>query len=129
MAINEKEIKDHPKPVFYESTKTILRQMANNICKINIKYLSKDIKSYLEALKRGMPTLFRQGFATGSNIILNFLAKPYGDSLVAALGITAKLYMIVRNIIIIIQTITPITNIFITIIIFIIFIIFIFFIF
>ncbi len=70
------------------------------ICKINIKYLSKDIKSYLEALKRGMPTLFRQGFATGSNIILNFLAKPYGDSLVAALGITAKLYMIVRNIII-----------------------------
>ena len=70
------------------------------VCKINFKYLSKDIKSYLEALKRGMPTLFRQGFATGSNIILNFLAKPYGDSIVAALGITAKLYMIVRNIII-----------------------------
>ncbi len=70
------------------------------LCKINIKYLTKDIKSYLEALKRGMPTLFRQGFATSSNIILNFLAKPYGDSLVAALGITAKLYMIVRNIIV-----------------------------
>ena len=36
MAINEKELKDLPKPVFYESTKTILRQMAKNICKINI---------------------------------------------------------------------------------------------
>ncbi len=70
------------------------------VCKIHVKYLTKDIKSYLEALKRGMPTLFRQGFATGSNIVLNFLARPYGDSLVAALGITAKLYMMVRNIII-----------------------------
>ena len=70
------------------------------VCKINVKYLTKDIRSYLEALRRGMPTLFRQGFATGSNIILNFLAKPYGDSIVAALGITAKLYMILRNIII-----------------------------
>ena len=36
MAINEKEIKDYPKPVFYESTETILGQMAKNICKINI---------------------------------------------------------------------------------------------
>ncbi len=70
------------------------------VCKINVKYLTKDIRSYLEALRRGMPTLFRQGFATGSNIILNFLAKPYGDSIVAALGITAKLYMILRNIIV-----------------------------
>ena len=70
------------------------------VCKINVKYLTKDIRSYLEALRRGMPTLFRQGFATGSNIILNFLAKPYGDSIVAALGITAKLYMLLRNIII-----------------------------
>ena len=70
------------------------------VCKINVKYLTKNIRSYLEALRRGMPTLFRQGFATGSNIILNFLAKPYGDSIVAALGITAKLYMVLRNIII-----------------------------
>ena len=30
MAINEKEIKDHPKPVFYESTKTILSDIKAN---------------------------------------------------------------------------------------------------
>ena len=36
MAINEKVIKDYPIPAFYESTKAILGQMANNIYKINI---------------------------------------------------------------------------------------------
>ena len=36
MAINEAALKDYPKPIFYESTKKILEQMAKNICKINI---------------------------------------------------------------------------------------------
>ena len=36
MAINEKELKDYPKPILYESTKKILDQMAKNICRINI---------------------------------------------------------------------------------------------
>ena len=36
MAINEKELKDYPKPIFFEETKTILEQMKKNICKINI---------------------------------------------------------------------------------------------
>ena len=36
MAINEAALQDYPKPIFYESTKTILEQMAKNICKINI---------------------------------------------------------------------------------------------
>ena len=36
MAINETALQDYPKPIFYESTKKILEQMANNICKINI---------------------------------------------------------------------------------------------
>ena len=35
-AIDEKELKDYPKPIFYESTKEILGQMTKNICKINI---------------------------------------------------------------------------------------------
>ena len=36
MSIYEKEIKNYPKPIFYESTEIILEQMAKNICKINI---------------------------------------------------------------------------------------------
>ena len=36
MEIDEKELKDYPKPILYESTKKILEQMAKNICKISI---------------------------------------------------------------------------------------------
>ena len=36
MAINEAALQDYPEPIFYESTKKILEQMAKNICKINI---------------------------------------------------------------------------------------------
>ena len=36
MAINEKELVDYPKPIFYEATKKILEQMTKNICKIII---------------------------------------------------------------------------------------------
>ena len=37
MEINEAELNDFPKPIFYETTKKILKQMAQNICKINIE--------------------------------------------------------------------------------------------
>ena len=36
MSINEAALQDYPEPIFYESTKKILEQMAKNICKINI---------------------------------------------------------------------------------------------
>ena len=68
--------------------------------KIGFRFISKDAKIYLEALKCGSPTLFRQGFSTSSNIILSFLGKNYGDYVVAALGITAKIYLFTRNIVI-----------------------------
>lgn len=62
--------------------------------------ISKSLKSYFEAVYRGLPTLFRQGFATVSNIMLNFMAKKYGDAVVNALGITAKVYIVVRNLVV-----------------------------
>ncbi len=36
MAINEAELRDYPRRIFYESTKKILEQMEKNICKINM---------------------------------------------------------------------------------------------
>ncbi len=71
-----------------------------SISRLNPKYISRDPKTYLEVLRCGSPTLFRQGFSTTSNTILSFLGKGYGDYCVAALGITAKLYMFIRNIVV-----------------------------
>ncbi len=68
--------------------------------RLGLGYISLDWKSYWEALKCGLPTLVRQGCGTTSNIILSFLGKPYGDAVVAALGVTNKIYMICRNIVI-----------------------------
>jgi putative MATE family efflux protein len=68
--------------------------------KFNVRYISKDIKIYWTAFRCGMPTLFRQGTSTISNTTLNFLAKPYGDPVVAALGIANKLYMLIRSLVI-----------------------------
>jgi putative MATE family efflux protein len=51
-------------------------------------------------LAYGSPTLLRQGCASFSTIALNFLGKPYGDAFISALGITTKIYLFIRNIII-----------------------------
>ena len=71
-----------------------------SITSLSPKYISKDIKTYKEVFKCGVPTLFRQGFSTSSNILLSFLGKPYGDALVAALGITNKIYIFCRSVVI-----------------------------
>ena len=68
--------------------------------KISINSISKNPMIYLDAFKCGSPTLFRQGFSTIANIAFNFLAKPYGDSVVAAIGICAKLYNLIRSMVI-----------------------------
>lgn len=67
---------------------------------LNPKYISKDGRTYWEVFKCGVPTLFRQGFSTSSNILLSFLGKPYGDAVVAALGITNKIYIFCRSVVI-----------------------------
>ncbi len=68
--------------------------------KLNYKYISKDYRIYLEAFKCGSPTVFRQGFSTIANIAFNFLTKPYGDSVVAAIGICNKVYNLIRSMVI-----------------------------
>ena len=68
--------------------------------RLSYKYVSKDIKIYLDCFKCGSPTVFRQGFSTIANISFNFLAKPYGDSVVAAIGICNKVYTLIRSMVI-----------------------------
>jgi putative MATE family efflux protein len=69
-------------------------------CKIGFNHLTRDYKTYLLVLANGSPTLFRQGFATTSNICLTFLSKPFGDSITTALGIASKLYSGFRSLIV-----------------------------
>ncbi|WP_251448858.1 MATE family efflux transporter [Vermiculatibacterium agrestimuris] len=44
-------------------------------------------------LKGGLPSLYRQGLASVSTILLNWAAKPFGDAAIAAMGIVSKVTM------------------------------------
>ncbi len=49
---------------------------------------------YGEILKIGLPTLLRQGLASVSMGMMNSAAVAYGDSAVAAIGVTSRIFMI-----------------------------------
>lgn len=57
---------------------------------ITIKSISKNASDYFSIFKVGLPSLIRQGLTSISNGVLNNLAKPYGDSAVAALSVINK---------------------------------------
>lgn len=55
--------------------------------KISFKYVSKNAKDYLNICRVGLPSLLRQGLTSISNGLLNNLAKPFGDSAIAAISV------------------------------------------
>jgi len=69
--------------------------LKKSFLELNIKnfIISKDI--YAEILKIGVPTLLRQGLASISMGMINAVAVQYGDSAVAAIGITGRIFMMV----------------------------------
>lgn len=71
---------------FFLRKKTILR--------ISFRNLSADISIYKEIFSTGMPSLFRQGLASASSVILNRAAAGYGDAAVAAMSIVGKVFLI-----------------------------------
>ncbi|MFA5513672.1 MAG: MATE family efflux transporter [Sphaerochaetaceae bacterium] len=58
--------------------------------KLSIKNVRLKFWLYKEILVTGMPALYRQGLASLSMIILNVLARPFGDSALAAMAIVAR---------------------------------------
>lgn len=62
----------------------------NSMLKIGFKYLKYDKSIYFDILKIGTPTFIRQIITTIAMIIMNTKAAYYGDSLVAAIGITNR---------------------------------------
>ena len=55
--------------------------------KISVRYVTKQLKPYLQICRVGLPSLIRQGFSSISNGILNNLAKQFGDAAIAAISV------------------------------------------
>jgi putative MATE family efflux protein len=74
--------------------------MGKTITKLGIGKISKGAVTYLQILKNGLPSLFRQGLASVATIALNVSAAVYGDPAVAAMAIVGKIFMLIFSVII-----------------------------
>lgn len=70
------------------------------VVQIKVKYVSRSIRDYGLILATGLPTIFRQGLASLASAVLNRNAVQYGDATVAAVTISGKIYMFLRNFVI-----------------------------
>jgi len=65
---------------------------------LSIKFVSKNIKLYLDIITTGLPSLFRQGMSAISAIFLNYAAGTYGDAAVAGMSITTRFFMFLMSV-------------------------------
>lgn len=70
------------------------------VSRLNIKFMSKSISTYILIIKTGLPSLARQGLASLSTVLLNLCAVGYGDAAVAALSIFSKVFMFIFSVVI-----------------------------
>lgn len=73
--------------------------LKKTVIKIKLKYISRDLRLYGQIVTTGIPTVFRQGLASLAMALLCKQAAVYGDAAVAAVTISNKCYMLVRNIV------------------------------
>lgn len=70
-----------------------------SIVRLRPKHIGRKPAVYLNIIRMGVPTLFRQGMASLASALLNNQAAPFGAAAVAAISIANKLYMFVRHIV------------------------------
>ena len=70
------------------------------VSRLNIKFMSKNISTYILIIKTGLPSLARQGLASLSTVVLNLCAVGYGDAAIAALSIFNRVFMFIFSTII-----------------------------
>jgi Na+-driven multidrug efflux pump len=58
---------------------------------IHLRHFSPRLSFYKEILRGGLPSLFRQGFASIAIVLLNQAAGAYGDAAIAAIAIVQRL--------------------------------------
>ena len=64
------------------------------------KYVSCHMRDYVQIIAVGFPTIARQGMASLASALMNIQGAIYGDAAVAALTISNKIYLLVRNVMI-----------------------------
>ncbi|MDO4324270.1 MAG: MATE family efflux transporter [Lachnospiraceae bacterium] len=70
------------------------------IAKLNLKNASRRIMRYVQIVKYGMPSFFRQGLSSVAMIAMNIQAAKYGDSAVSAMAIVTKVFMLIFSVVI-----------------------------
>ncbi len=70
------------------------------VVRLNISNLSRNVSTYLEIVKNGLPSFCRQGMASAANISLNLAAGAYGDPAIAAMSIVGKVVWVMFSVII-----------------------------
>jgi len=69
-----------------------------SIVELHRRSISRQFAVYSLIVTTGAPTFCRQGLASLASALLNINAAPYGDAAVAAVTISNKIYLLVRNI-------------------------------
>ncbi len=69
-----------------------------SVAELSLSHLSRSGQTYKKIVKNGLPSLFRQGMATISSILLNVAAGSYGDAAVAGMSITNRVFMFLMSI-------------------------------
>lgn len=77
----------------------ILMRMGKTVIRVRYDCISKNLETYVQIITTGIPTVFRQGLGSAATILLCRQAGLYGDAAVAAVTISNKCYMLIRNII------------------------------
>ena len=65
------------------------------IAKLGIRFAAKTPARYIQIMKFGLPSFFRQGLASVAMIALNIQAAGYGDAAVSAMAIVSKVFMLI----------------------------------
>lgn len=65
------------------------------IAKLGIRFAAKTPGLYVQIMKFGLPSFFRQGLASVAMIALNIQAAQYGDAAVSAMAIVGKVFMLI----------------------------------
>ncbi len=58
---------------------------------LSIKFIRFDLTLFSEITKMGLPSLFRQGLTSLSMVVLNNVAAPYGDYVIASVSIVLRI--------------------------------------
>ncbi len=72
--------------------------MKRSALTLSIKNVRFELPLYTEIVKMGLPSLFRQGLTSLSMVILNNVAAPYGDYVIASVSIVTRITFFANSI-------------------------------